>query len=96
MIRLREVNWIGDGFLGTLPATGLDVAVRLRSTRPPVPAVLHREGDGARVELCRDEDAVSPGQACVFYSSTQPQARVLGGGFIEATQQARPPTSDRT
>ena len=25
---------------------------------------------------------VSPGQACVFYESQAPQARVLGGGFI--------------
>jgi tRNA-specific 2-thiouridylase len=95
LIHLRDVNWIGDGSFSTLPAKGLDVAVRLRSTRPPVPAVLHREGDGARVELCLDEDAVSPGQACVFYSSTEPQARILGGGFIGATQQARRTTSDR-
>ena len=53
------------------------------------------QGDGARVEFCRDEDGVSPGQACVFYSSTEPQARVLGGGFIGATQSARRTTSDR-
>ena len=28
------------------------------------------------------EMGVSPGQACVFYDSDEPQARVLGGGFI--------------
>jgi tRNA-specific 2-thiouridylase len=89
VIRLRDVNWIGDGPFSALPAEGLDVAVRLRSTRPPVPAVLRREEEGARVELCDDEDAVSPGQACVFYSSTEPQARVLGGGFIGATEAGR-------
>ena len=92
-IQLREVNWIGDGSLENLPTAGIDIAVRLRSTRPPVPAVLHCEGEGVRVELCLDEDAVSPGQACVFYSSTEPRARVLGGGFIGATQQAIPTPS---
>jgi len=28
---------------------------------------------------------VSPGQACVFYESVDPHARVLGGGFIVAS-----------
>jgi tRNA-specific 2-thiouridylase len=88
VVHLREVNWIGEGPFGALPATGLDIAVRLRSTRPPMPAVLFRDGETARVELCLDEDAVSPGQACVFYSSTEPGARVLGGGFIRATESA--------
>ena len=34
-ISLYDVNWIGPGTLRDLPAGGLDVAVRLRSTRPP-------------------------------------------------------------
>jgi tRNA-specific 2-thiouridylase len=36
------------------------------------------------VELAGAESGVSPGQACVFYASTEPNARVLGGGFIRA------------
>jgi tRNA-specific 2-thiouridylase len=51
-----------------------------------VPAFLHVAKDAAWVELAADEDGVSPGQACVFYASSDPQARVLGGGFITATQ----------
>ena len=80
-IRLRDVNWLGDGRLEDLGARGLDIAVRVRSTREPTPARLTREGD---VELIEAEIGVSPGQACVFYASTAPQARVLGGGFIRA------------
>jgi tRNA-specific 2-thiouridylase len=38
------------------------------------------------VELAASEAGVSPGQACVFYESADGRARVLGGGFITATQ----------
>jgi tRNA-specific 2-thiouridylase len=34
------------------------------------------------------EAGVSPGQACVFYRSGEPGARVLGGGWIERVQNA--------
>jgi tRNA-specific 2-thiouridylase len=34
------------------------------------------------VEFGEPESGVSPGQACVFYDSVDPDARVLGGGFI--------------
>ena len=88
-VLLREVNWIGDGDFADAPAEGLEIAVRMRSTRPPAPAILHRAPDGARVELLTDELGVSPGQACVFYESTHPEARVLGGGFIRATEPYR-------
>ena len=80
-IVLRDVNWLGDGALADLPAEGLEVAVRVRSTREPAPARLMPNGE---VELYDPETGVSPGQACVFYASRDSQARVLGGGFIRA------------
>ena len=82
-IRLRDVNWLGDGRLEDLGSRGLDIAVRVRSTREPAPARLTPDGD---VELLQAETGVSPGQACVFYASTAPQARVLGGGFIQTVE----------
>ena len=78
-IRLRDVNWIGDGDLADVPAQGMPIAARVRSTRPPAPATLFPDGE---VEFDEPESGVSPGQACVFYASPEPQARVLGGGFI--------------
>jgi tRNA-specific 2-thiouridylase len=81
-ICLRDVNWIGDGELATLPAGGLPIAARVRSSRAPAPALLLPNGE---VELDAAETGVSPGQACVFYASTDPGARVLGGGTIRAT-----------
>src|SRR5580692_11996010 len=80
-IRLRDINWLGDGRLEDIDARGLDIAVRVRSTREPTPARLTPDGE---VELLEAETGVSPGQACVFYASTAPHARVLGGGFIRA------------
>jgi len=82
---LRDLNWIGDGTLEDAACAHKDIAVRLRSTRPPVPAVLRKSGEDYCVDLIDGEDGVSPGQACVFYDSSLGTARVLGGGFIKST-----------
>ncbi len=50
-ITLRNVNWLGDG---PIPAGGMAVAVRVRSTAPPQPATLFPSADdGARVLAAR-------------------------------------------
>src|SRR5665213_960072 len=76
-ITLREVNWL-------VPAKdAIECAVKVRSMRPAVPArVIPLAGGAARVELLAPEDAVAPGQACVFYDGSH----VLGGGWIAAAQ----------
>ena len=78
-VPLREINWIGDGpFAGSGPR---EIAVKVRSTRPPADAVLHPLSETeAEVELAVAEEGVSPGQACVFYAPGG--TRVLGGGWI--------------
>jgi tRNA-uridine 2-sulfurtransferase len=84
-ILLRDINWIGDGPLReALAADRLEVFVKVRSTRPPQAAWLHRSGDDYEVDLVDGEHGVSPGQACVFYDAPEGQARVLGGGFIRS------------
>ncbi|HEY1630306.1 MAG TPA: tRNA 2-thiouridine(34) synthase MnmA [Rhizomicrobium sp.] len=73
-IQLRDVNWLA-------PVDGpLDCAVKVRSTRPPVAATITPTADGASVTLLGFEEAVAPGQACVFYE--RDGSRVLGGGAI--------------
>ena len=79
-ISLRNVNWLGDE---PIPSGGISAAVRVRSTSPPQPATLFPMGDGARVLLRDGEYGVAAGQACVFYADAGPEARVLGGGWIE-------------
>ena len=75
VIHLHNVNWLAD------VKDAVDCAVKVRSMRPPVAARVERLADGtARVELQAAEDAIAPGQACVFYQGD----RVLGGGWIKA------------
>jgi tRNA-uridine 2-sulfurtransferase len=84
-IRLRELNWLGDGTLDEALRHRPDVFVKVRSTRAPQPAWLRSGTDGIEVELIAGEDGVSPGQACAFYDAADGQARVLGGGIIDST-----------
>src|SRR6202035_1515421 len=83
-ITLRDINWIGDGALDRAVGSGLEVFVRVRSTRAPQPAWLRGSDGRYEVELVAGEEGVSPGQACVFYDAPSGQARVLGGGFIQS------------
>jgi tRNA-uridine 2-sulfurtransferase len=88
-IALRDINWIGDGELDRAIGEGLEIFVRVRSTRPPQPAWLRGAGGQYEVELVVGEEGVSPGQACVFYDAPSGQARVLGGGFIRSATAKR-------
>ena len=84
-IVLRDINWIGDGTIdAALADDRREVFVKVRSTRPPRAAWLHRNGNEYEVDLVDGEHGVSPGQACVFYDAPEGQARVLGGGFIRS------------
>ena len=80
---LRDVNWIGETAPGEDALHGRRVLVRVRSTRPPVPATLDTRA-GWFVALDDAEEGVAPGQAAVFYDAHAP-ARVLGGGWIART-----------
>ncbi len=77
-LAIKEVNWLGAG---QIPEQGLELQVKVRSTRPPVPATLFPPDDDtglARIKLHNPEQGISPGQAAVFYDDD----RVLGGGWI--------------
>lgn len=83
---LNKTNWLGDEPLPEVAAEGFSIFARIRSSQPPQPATLFAESDGTvRVALSNGEDGVAAGQACVFYSNGDAEARVLGGGFIART-----------
>lgn len=84
-IRLKEMSWLGGGTLEDAARARASVAVKVRSTRPPKSARLVFDGAVA-VELDEPEEGVAPGQACVFYSAEPAHDRVLGGGWISATE----------
>lgn len=79
IVPVREINWLGDAPFDSRPEW--HVSVRIRSTRPPRPAILRPlSATTAAVELLDPEEGVSPGQACVFYETGG--SRILGGGWI--------------
>jgi tRNA-specific 2-thiouridylase len=84
LIHLHDVNWIGEGALDDAPRR--EVFVKVRSTRPPQPAWFTAARNRVEVELAGGEEGVAPGQACVLYDAADGEARVLGGGFIRATE----------
>ncbi|WID98719.1 tRNA 2-thiouridine(34) synthase MnmA [Bosea vestrisii] len=89
-VDLRDLNWLSDIPLAELPSGGIEVAVRVRSTRAPREARLLADDKGVHVLLAQGEEGVSPGQACVIYDHAGSGARVLGGGVIMANRAPRP------
>lgn len=78
-VPLKEVNWLGDEAFDS--RSEWPVAVRVRSTKPPVDAILRPlSATTGEVELLVAEEGVSPGQACVFYDPDS--SRIFGGGWI--------------
>ncbi len=87
-IYLRDVNWLGDGPLEEAAKGGFACFAKVRSTRPPRPAMLVADENGIRVDLEDGEDGIAPGQACALYSAPGADARVYGGGFIARSERA--------
>lgn len=83
---LRQVNWLGDTPLEELPAEGMELYAKVRSTRPPMPATLFYRDGTAFVDLHHGEAGVAPGQACVLFSDDSNDARIFGGGFIDRSE----------
>jgi len=78
-VPIREINWLGDTPL--MSQSEWPICVKIRSTRPPIDAILRPLSDTtATVELLTPEQGVSPGQACVFYDPES--SRIFGGGWI--------------
>jgi tRNA-specific 2-thiouridylase len=85
-LQLRAVNWLGDGELAELRGAPRELYVRVRSSQAPQRASLEvGDDEEVSVTLIDGEHGVAKGQACVFYEHGEAQARVLGGGTINAT-----------
>ena len=90
---VSDLHWLTD--LPTPPAEGLQIeaAVQIRYRHKPQPAVIHVHPDGrCEVHFHTPEQAVTPGQAAVFYDGDH----VLGGGFIAQTAATDAPAPQRT
>lgn len=87
-IMLRDMNWLGDIALESVSPDGMELFAKVRSSRPPKPAILRHESGKTSVELLDGESGIAPGQACVLYSDEASDARILGGGFIARSERA--------
>ncbi|NML72706.1 tRNA 2-thiouridine(34) synthase MnmA [Rhizobium sp. S-51] len=87
-VYLRDINWLGDASLDDMARDGFACFAKVRSTRPPAPAMLHADENGVYVDLEIGEAGIAPGQACVLYSAPGADARVYGGGFIDRSERA--------
>jgi len=78
--RLAETNRIG-------PLPDLPLTAKVRSMAKPVPITLDGPlggGEATIIRFAEPEHGVAPGQAAVLYAGE----RVIGGGWIEATEPA--------
>ncbi len=73
VLKLKDGNWLAE-----IPAEGIAVAVKIRSSQAPLPARLYND----RVVLNEPVFGVASGQACVAYVGD----RVLGGGWIVSAE----------
>ena len=62
------------------------IYIKVRSTGNLLKSKINIKGSSASVEILEKETGISPGQACVFYSKDVYGDRVLGGGWIDKTE----------
>ena len=80
-VYIHDINWLGDT---DISPEGTQIAVKLRSMRPPKEAILYPpdETGKAHIYIPEGEKSVSAGQAAVFYARDNNYSRLLGGGRI--------------
>ncbi len=79
-IYLRDVNFLSD-----IDNYKENLFIKVRSTGRLIKAKAIIDKTNAEINLTEDEVGVSPGQACVFYSTNKFGDKVLGGGWIAST-----------
>ena len=80
-IYLKNIN-----FLSNIKKENENLFIKVRSTGKLLKAKISLHKSGAEVNLKEIETGISPGQACVFYSKNKVGDKVLGGGWIDKTE----------
>ena len=78
-IRLKNINHLCKKF----EDYNETLRVKVRSTGKLLKAKVKVINEVAEVSLEKKEMGISPGQACVFYSTNSIGDKVLGGGWID-------------
>ncbi|MDO8506574.1 MAG: tRNA 2-thiouridine(34) synthase MnmA, partial [Candidatus Limnocylindria bacterium] len=73
----KEVHWMGRGSHESWVMSH-ESCVKIRSTHKGVTATMEDTSEGLRVTFANPQEAVTPGQAAVFYAGDE----VVGGGIV--------------
>jgi len=86
MLAVGAAHLVDTNRIGPLP-TGVELTAKVRSLAKPVPVVIDGplgEGAPTTIRFATPEYGVAPGQAAVIFAGD----RVVGGGWIAATEKA--------
>ena len=76
-IKLKDINFLVDK-----ENFNYEIYVKIRSTGRLIRSKLNLSKNSGKLKLFENEQGISPGQACVFYSKDNLGFKVLGGGWI--------------
>ena len=84
-LEIDEISLRDPNFLGNKNDFNNLIRVKVRSTGRLLKAKVNISNKSALVKILDKETGISPGQACVFYTSDKIGDKVLGGGWIDKT-----------
>ncbi len=84
-LEIKKINLRDLNILASRKEFEKNINIKVRSTGKLLKSRVTLKNNHAEVEILDKETGISPGQACVFYSSDEFGDKVLGGGWIDKT-----------
>ena len=82
---IKKINLRNLNILASRKEFEKNICIKVRSTGKLLNSRVTLKNNHAEVEILDKETGISPGQACVFYSTDEVGDKVLGGGWIDKT-----------
>ena len=84
-LEIKKINLRNLNILASRKEFERNIYIKVRSTGKLLNSRVTFKNNHAEVEILDKETGISPGQACVFYSTDEVGDKVLGGGWIDKT-----------
>ena len=84
-LEIKKINLRNLNILASRKEFEKNICIKVRSTGKLLNSRVTFKNNHAEVEILDKETGISPGQACVFYSTDEVGDKVLGGGWIDKT-----------
>ena len=84
-LEIKKINLRNLNILASRKEFERNIYIKVRSTGKLLNSRVTFRNNHAEVEILDKETGISPGQACVFYSTDEVGDKVLGGGWIDKT-----------